>query len=111
MFLFRTTGECECRIQLLIHFHDRSPHPSLQPLRTLLSSPTKEIPEPPGNARAETTEHPPEPPPDSYTVKPNETLYSIATRHGVTVKSLQEANKITKPEALRDGMKLVIPAK
>ena len=48
---------------------------------------------------------------DSYTVKPNETLYSIATRHGVTVKSLQEANKITKPEALRDGMKLVIPAK
>jgi len=47
----------------------------------------------------------------SYTVKPNETLYSIATRHGVTVKALQAANKITKPESLRDGMKLVIPAK
>jgi LysM repeat protein len=44
-------------------------------------------------------------------VKPNETLYSIATRHGVTVKALQAVNKISKPEALRDGMKLVIPAK
>lgn len=47
----------------------------------------------------------------SYTVKPNETLYSIATRHGVTVKALQSANKITKPENLRDGMTLVIPAR
>lgn len=48
---------------------------------------------------------------NNYTVKPNETLYSIATRHGVTVKALQAVNKISKPEALRDGMKLVIPAK
>jgi LysM repeat protein len=47
----------------------------------------------------------------TYIVKPNETLYSIASRHGVTVKSLQDANKITKPELLRDGMKLVIPVK
>jgi LysM repeat protein len=29
----------------------------------------------------------------------------------VTVKALQSANKIAKPESLRDGMKLVIPAK
>jgi LysM repeat protein len=47
----------------------------------------------------------------TYTVKPNETLYGIASRHGVTVKALQDANKITKPELLRDGMKLVIPVK
>lgn len=47
----------------------------------------------------------------SYTVKPNETLYGIASRHGVTVKALQDANKITRPELLRDGMKLVIPLK
>jgi LysM repeat protein len=47
----------------------------------------------------------------SYTVKPNDTLYNIANRHGVTVKALQSANKIAKPESLRDGMKLVIPAK
>lgn len=47
----------------------------------------------------------------TYTVKPNDTLYSIANRHGVTVKALQTANKIAKPESLRDGMKLTIPAK
>jgi len=47
----------------------------------------------------------------TYTVKPNETLYSIASRNGVSVKALQEANKIIKPESLRDGMKLVIPGK
>ncbi len=47
----------------------------------------------------------------SYTVKPGETLYSIAIRNGTTVKALQAANKITKPESLRDGMKLVIPAR
>lgn len=47
----------------------------------------------------------------TYTVKPNETLYGIASRHGVTVKALQDANKISKPELLRDGMKLVIPVK
>lgn len=46
-----------------------------------------------------------------YTVKPGETLYSIATRNGVSVKALQAANSITKPESLRDGMKLVIPGK
>jgi len=46
-----------------------------------------------------------------YTVKPGETLYSIAARNGVSVKALQAANSITKPESLRDGMKLVIPGK
>ncbi|MCX6854255.1 MAG: LysM peptidoglycan-binding domain-containing protein [Verrucomicrobia bacterium] len=46
----------------------------------------------------------------TYTVKSGETLYSIATRNGVSVKSLQAANKIVKPESLRDGLKLVIPA-
>ena len=46
----------------------------------------------------------------SYVVKPGDTLYGIASRHGVSVKALQEANRITRPEALRDGMKLVLPA-
>jgi len=47
----------------------------------------------------------------SHTVRPGETLYAIAIRHGVTVKSLQSTNKIAKPESLREGMKLVIPSK
>lgn len=46
----------------------------------------------------------------SHPVKSGETLYSIATRYGVSVKSLQAANKIVKPESLRNGLKLVIPA-
>ncbi len=48
--------------------------------------------------------------PRSHTVKSGETLYSIATRNGVSVKSLQAANKIVKPESLRNGLKLIIPA-
>jgi len=47
----------------------------------------------------------------TYTVKPNETLYSIATKHHISVKALQESNRITRPELLRDGMQLVIPSK
>jgi LysM repeat protein len=53
----------------------------------------------------------PEPTGRTYTVKSGETLYSIAIRNGTTVKALQTANKITKPESLREGMKIVIPAK
>lgn len=45
----------------------------------------------------------------AYVVKQGETLYKIASKHGVTVAALQKANNITKPELLREGMKLVIP--
>ncbi|MDZ4289906.1 MAG: LysM peptidoglycan-binding domain-containing protein, partial [Prosthecobacter sp.] len=47
----------------------------------------------------------------TYLVKPGETLYGIANKHGVSMEALQKANNITKPELLRDGMKLAIPAK
>lgn len=47
----------------------------------------------------------------AYTVKPGDTLYRIAIKNGVSVSALQKANNITKPESLRDGMKLTIPAK
>lgn len=47
----------------------------------------------------------------THTVRPGETLYSIAMRNGTTVKALQAANRIARPESLRDGMKLVIPGK
>jgi LysM repeat protein len=46
-----------------------------------------------------------------YTVKPNDTLYGIAIRNGITLKTLQAANKNIKAETLRVGAKLVIPAK
>lgn len=47
----------------------------------------------------------------SHLVKPGETLYRISSTYGVSIAALQKANNITKPELLRDGMKLVIPAK
>jgi LysM repeat protein len=47
----------------------------------------------------------------SYVVKPGDTLYRIAAKNGISVAALQKANNITKPESLRDGMKLVIPGK
>lgn len=45
----------------------------------------------------------------TYTVQSGDTLYRIANRNGVSVKALQDANKISRPEALKIGMKLVIP--
>jgi LysM repeat protein len=46
-----------------------------------------------------------------YMVKPNDTLYGIAIRNGITLKTLQAANKNIKAETLRVGAKLVIPSK
>jgi LysM repeat protein len=40
-----------------------------------------------------------------------DTLYGLARKYGVSVSAIQKANKITKPEAIRDGAKLIIPAK
>ncbi|MCW0221343.1 MAG: LysM peptidoglycan-binding domain-containing protein [Prosthecobacter sp.] len=46
-----------------------------------------------------------------HVVQSGETLYRIASKYGVSVSALQEVNKITKPEALKIGMKLTIPRK
>lgn len=48
---------------------------------------------------------------DIYTVKPGDTLYSIATRYGVTVNAIVRANDLQNPNALSIGQKLVIPEK
>lgn len=47
----------------------------------------------------------------THVVKSGETLYRIASRHGVSVAALQAANKSAKPESLKIGMRLVIPRK
>lgn len=46
----------------------------------------------------------------TYTVKPSETLYSIAKQHGVSVTSLQHANGIKDVTKLQIGQKLSIPS-
>lgn len=47
----------------------------------------------------------------THTVKLGENLHRIASRHQVSVKALQEANKLSDPNHIREGMKLVIPAR
>jgi LysM repeat protein len=47
----------------------------------------------------------------SHTLKPGETLYRLSAKYGVSVAAIQKANNIKNPNSMRDGMKLVIPAK
>ena len=45
----------------------------------------------------------------AYTVQSGDTLSDIARRHGSTVKDIQNANRIAKPEQLQVGHTLFIP--
>ncbi len=47
----------------------------------------------------------------SHTLASGETLYRLASKYGVTVAAIQKANNIKNPNTMREGMKLVIPAK
>ncbi|OYW74418.1 MAG: hypothetical protein B7Z37_17925 [Verrucomicrobia bacterium 12-59-8] len=47
----------------------------------------------------------------THTLKSGETLYRLASKYGVSVTAIQKANNIKNPNAMRDGTKLVIPAK
>lgn len=46
-----------------------------------------------------------------YTVKEDDTYYSIAKAHGLTTKAIAAANPDVKPERLRPGSSLVLPPK
>lgn len=52
---------------------------------------------------------PPPPAPRTYTVKPGDTLYSIAIKFGTTVPALVAANNIANPNLIQIGQVLVIP--
>lgn len=47
----------------------------------------------------------------THTLHSGETLYRLSAKYGVSVAAIQKANNIKNPNAMRDGMKLVIPAK
>lgn len=47
----------------------------------------------------------------SHTLQSGETLYRLSAKYGVSVAAIQKANNIKNPNSMRDGMKLVIPAK
>ncbi len=47
----------------------------------------------------------------THTLKSGETLYRLSAKYGVSVAAIQKANNIKNPNSMRDGMKVVIPAK
>ncbi len=46
---------------------------------------------------------------DVYTVRPNDTLYTIAQKYDISVSLLMRVNRICNPYNLRIGRKLCIP--
>lgn len=47
--------------------------------------------------------------PTYYVVLPGDTLYEIATSHGVTVEAVMAANRLNNPDVLHTGQVLMIP--
>ncbi|MEZ5385436.1 MAG: LysM peptidoglycan-binding domain-containing protein [Prosthecobacter sp.] len=47
----------------------------------------------------------------THTLQSGETLYRLSVKYGVSVSAIQKANSIKDPNTIRDGVKLVIPAK
>lgn len=47
----------------------------------------------------------------THTLASGETLYRLSAKYGVSVAAIQKANNIKNPNAMREGMKLTIPAK
>lgn len=72
---------------------------------------------PPPTKRAESTRKTAELKPavksaaQTHTLKSGETLYRLSARYGVSVSAIQKANNIKNPNSMREGMRLVIPAK
>lgn len=45
----------------------------------------------------------------TYIVQPDETLYDIAQKFGVSLSKLAEINGITDPTTIKSGVRLLIP--
>jgi LysM repeat protein len=49
-------------------------------------------------------------PTGAYIVRPRDTLWGIAARHGVTVATLCETNNISEGDPIYPGQRLVVPS-
>ena len=85
------------------------PVPTPSELASSSKSPAKTTPAPKTEVKAKT--EPASSGSRTHVMAKGDTLYGLARKYGVSVSAIQKANKITKPEAIRDGTKLVIPAK
>jgi LysM repeat protein len=50
----------------------------------------------------------PEAPKQTYTIKPGDTLYAIAEKHGTTIAALVARNKISNPDVIQVGQVIVV---
>jgi LysM repeat protein len=85
----------------LTHVPTRTPTPT--PL------PPTSTPLPPTATATATATVPPTPTPVVYTVQPGDVLSAIATKFGVSVQAIMDANGITDARAVRVGTRLIIP--
>ncbi len=102
---------------------DTAPPQPVAPLVPVEQSPPAPKPEPvkvetpkPVPAPSQLAQSKPEPKPAatgvrSHTMTKGDTLYSLSRKYGVSITAIQKANNITNPNAIREGSKLVIPAK
>ncbi len=76
-----------------------------------VSKPATPKPAPAPVAKTETKPAPAPAAARSHTMAKGDTLYSLSRKYGVSISAIQKANNITNPNAIREGAKLVIPAK
>jgi LysM repeat protein len=87
------------------------PHPVPTP-KEMMKRPITKADDPPKTpSKPSTTSKPSASSGGTHTLVKGETLYRLSSQLGVSVESLMKANNIKDPAKLRDGMKLVIPAK
>jgi LysM repeat protein len=85
---------------------ETTPEPTPEPTEEMTPEPTEEVTAEP---TAEATEEPATTGPQQYVVKAGDTLYSIASRYGLSVPTLARANNITNPALIYVGRVLTIP--
>ncbi len=89
-----------------------TPTPTRVPTRTPTRTPVPPTatPLPPTPTATATPTVPPTPTPIVYVVQPGDTLGAIASKYGITVQALMNANSISDPRVVRVGTRLVIPS-
>ena len=80
--------------------HGGQPRASLPPLESALPQPT---------SQSRHQARPRAALPGVVLVRPRETLYQIARRHGVSLRDLIDANRLSPPYAISPGQRLVLP--
>ncbi|MEN3940516.1 LysM domain-containing protein [Prosthecobacter sp. SYSU 5D2] len=88
-----------------------TPPAAAKELPPVQKAPVKKVAEAPPAPIKKAPVKPAAPSMGTHVVQSGETMYRIATKHGISVAALQAANKNAKPESLQIGMKLAIPRK